>query len=498
MAFPQLSLGRLTTARLARGWDAAVPALFGLALVTLVPWRTAFRLGFDEGFELIKAWLVSRGHALYGPFWNDQPPLHTEVLAFLFRLFGPSAGMGRLLSMGLAVVLVGALYRLACRGSNRLAGVLAVVLLASASEFLSLSVAVMLELPAFALGLAAVWAWYRWADGGGRSWLVASGVLLGAALQIKFTVALLLPAFAVAWWLGLESPASGGESNGAERRHVSWRARWVWLGAVSGTFVGVVLLWYGPGAWTMMGRSHFSAATRAEGASFSAFRPALLWDDGGLVFLALVGLVVQLGQRRRDLWFPVVWVVTVLLVHWQHRPWWPYYWFHFAIPLAWLAGVGAAEVFRLLWRRFPADRRAGWRGPVLAWVVWSLVFAGGLSVALEKVVWEMQRLRRALPGEQDATVQALRVHGAGARWVVTRDLLPAFWAGLPTPELAVIPLKRLWSGQLTSEQARAVLELYRPELILLARYWRERFGLEDYLAARYQPVEGVPNLYRRR
>jgi hypothetical protein len=272
----------------------------------------------------------------------------------------------------------------------------------------------------------------------------------------------------------------------------------VWLGAVSGTLVGVVLLWYGPGAWTMMGRSHFSAATRAEGASFSAFRPALLWDDGGLVFLALVGLVVQLGQRRRDLWFPVVWVVTVLLVHWQHRPWWPYYWFHFAIPLAWLAGVGAAEVFRLLWRRFPADRRAGWRGPVLAWVVWSLVFAGGLSVALEKVVWEMQRLRRALPGEQDATVQALRVHGAGARWVVTRDLLPAFWAGLPTPELAVIPLKRLWSGQLTSEQARAVLELYRPELILLARYWRERFGLEDYLAARYQPVEGVPNLYRRR
>jgi hypothetical protein len=39
---------------------------------------------------LMKARLVSLGHPLYGRFWNDQPPLHTELVTMLFRIFGPS------------------------------------------------------------------------------------------------------------------------------------------------------------------------------------------------------------------------------------------------------------------------------------------------------------------------------------------------------------------------------------------------------------------------
>jgi len=50
-----------------------------------------------------------------------------------------------------------------------------------------------------------------------------------------------------------------------------------------------------------MGRSHFSAATRAEGASHSAFEPALLGNDGGLVFLALVGLALAAAPPARPI-----------------------------------------------------------------------------------------------------------------------------------------------------------------------------------------------------
>jgi len=273
MAFRQLSLGRLTGRRPGRWLDWAAPLGFGLALMVLTPWRTAFRFGVDEGFELMKALLVSRGHPLYGAFWNDQPPLHTELLAGLFRIFGPSAGMGRLLTMAFAMLLVGALYGLARRGSNRLTGVAAVGLLASASGFLKLSVSVMLEVPAFALGLASVWAWTRWQKDGRRRWLVVSGVLFGSALQVKFTVALLLPALAVdfALWAwrrrqlgkkGTSGTRRGGRSGVLGEAGAWWEPAAVWLGSAAAVFVGVMLLWYQPGTWKVFWASHFSANRR--------------------------------------------------------------------------------------------------------------------------------------------------------------------------------------------------------------------------------------------
>lgn len=500
MAFSQLPLGGLRGFGGGRVVDLVVAPGFGLVLLLLVPWRTAYQFGMDEGFELMKALLVSQGHPLYGPFWNDQPPLHTEGLALLFRLVGPSAGLGRLLTLGLAVGLVAALYGLVRRGSHRLAGVLAVVLLASASDFLKLSVSVMLELPAFALGLMAVWAWTRWADAGGRGWLVASGVLMGSALQVKFTAGLLLPAWAVAWWIQSRSNRfdRSDQTPKAAGPQPAWRGVWLWLGCVAGAFGLGVVLWYGPGAWGMMAASHFSAATRASATTDGpSFRLAAMQEDAGLVFSALLGLVLQLFLRRRELWFPVVWLGTAFLVHWQHRPYWSYYHLHFAIPLAWLGGAGLIEGFRLIWRWLPKNSRAGWARPLLAWVGWSLAFAAGMSLALEKAVWELGQLRRAELAEHWPTVQILRTHGAGARWVFTPYMQAAFWAGLPIPpELAVIPRKRLWSGQLTPEQVRAALERHRPELILLPM--RREYGLEDYLASRYEPVAKYPDLYRRR
>jgi 4-amino-4-deoxy-L-arabinose transferase-like glycosyltransferase len=489
-------LRRLGGGRLA---DLAVPLGFGLALLLLVPWRTAYRLGMDEGFELMKALLVSQGHRLYGAFWNDQPPLHTELLALLFRVFGPSAGVGRLLSVGFAALLVAALYSLARRGSNRLAGVLAVALLASASEVLKLSVSAMLELPAFALALAAVWAWYQWTDDRSRGWLAASGALMGCALQVKFTAGLLLPAWAVAWWIKLGSDRLD-RSPEPDRRRLGWWEVLLWLGCAAGAFGLVVVLWYGPGAWEMMTASHFSAATRASAAAGGlSFSLDAMREDAGLVFLALPGLFLQLFLRRRELWFPVAWLGTAFLVHWQHRPYWSYYHLHFAIPLAWLGGAGLIEGFRWIWRRLPPVGGRGWWLPGAAWVAWSVVFAAGLSLALEKAAWELGRLRAARPAIEEPSVQRLQAHGVAARWVFTDDLLAAFWAGLPIPpELAVIPWKRLWSGQLTPEQVRAALERHRPELILLSDSRRREYGLEDYLTEHYQPVAEAPDLYRRK
>lgn len=108
----------------------------------MAPLRTALEFGGDEGYELMKAFLVSLGHPLYGEVWNDQSPLHTELLALVFRVFGPSAYAARLLIVGFTMVLVGPFCNVVSHRSGRVAGLMAVVLLASPSFFLQLSVSV--------------------------------------------------------------------------------------------------------------------------------------------------------------------------------------------------------------------------------------------------------------------------------------------------------------------------------------------------------------------
>lgn len=72
---------------------------------------------------------------------------------------------------------------------------------------------------------------------------------------------------------------------------------------------------------------------------------------------AAVGVTVIGWRRQWDLLVPVVLLATVMLVHLWHRPYWPYYRLHFAIPLAWLGGMGIVEWFRALWSE---DFRASW------------------------------------------------------------------------------------------------------------------------------------------
>lgn len=511
MAIRQLPVGRLT-ARLPGGLlDGCVPLAFGLALILLTPWPTALQFGQDEGFELMKAWLVSRGHPLYGAFWNDQPPLHTEILALLFRLFGPSAGMGRLLSLGFAMLLVAALHHLVRRNANRTAGWVAVLLLTSSSGFVELSLSTMLELPAFALGLASVWSWTRWEDVRARKWLVLSGVLLALALQVKLTAALWLPGL-LAVWLMAENPSptscrdalgtgtARGKHGAGLRFACDWRAVTWWAGSASAAFSLIALLFDRAGMWSVIHRSHFSSGTSAGAVKWEAvFHPATLESDLGMLAPAAMGLVVWIWQRRRALLFPALALVTALLVHLHHRPYWSYYRIHFSIPLAWLGAVGLVEGWRLLWAGFPTRSPWAWPGLSAGCLAWSLAAATAVALTPEKTWWEIQRLRQAPLARDDQRVQALRAHADGGDWIFTEDRIRAFWARLPIPpELAVIPAKRLWSGQLPPEQVRACLDRYEPALIFLSETSIVRFRLVDYLAWHYSAVPGVPGLFARR
>ena len=72
---------------------------YGLLLVSTIPLSSAVVFGGDEGFELMKSYLLANKYTMYAEIWSDQPPLHTAILATVFRAAGTSVLFARLVTV---------------------------------------------------------------------------------------------------------------------------------------------------------------------------------------------------------------------------------------------------------------------------------------------------------------------------------------------------------------------------------------------------------------
>ena len=97
-------LARFSWSELA--WHILPPLAYFVAMLAFSPYWDMFWIYSDEGFVLMKALLVSRGYPLYSQVWSDQPPLHTDLLALIFRLNGPGVFAARLLTLCFTCLLI--------------------------------------------------------------------------------------------------------------------------------------------------------------------------------------------------------------------------------------------------------------------------------------------------------------------------------------------------------------------------------------------------------
>ena len=139
----------------------------GLLLCSL-PIKSAFQPGRDEGYELLKGFMCSNGFSLYTDIWNDQPPLHTMLLSGLFKAVGPTLPAARTLAIAFGSLLLYSLLSVVWVRSGRGSALVAGAVLVISPLFLDLSFSVMLEVPAFATAMTAVWFLFRgWKAGAG-------------------------------------------------------------------------------------------------------------------------------------------------------------------------------------------------------------------------------------------------------------------------------------------------------------------------------------------
>ena len=446
----------------ARQYDWALVALAFCIFTLLLPLSSVLSLEGDEATEFAKAQLVAKGYRLYADIWNDQPPLHTMLLATAFSAFGPSLFTGRVIAAGFGLLAIVSIYLCARLLSGRVAGVVAALWLYTAPECLSLFHAAMLEPAAVSIGLVSLTLALIASLRMNFAVKALSGCALGLALQIKYTA--LMVGFAGA--LVLAWPETVGGSS------IPLTQRLKGLGIWFGSCVIVFLV-----AGSLLPTVDFPTLLRSQTSSppkeFGAVRLPLRHLVANWEFWLIVGgsLLWALKRRTLKLLVPFVLLGTSLFVHALHRPWWYYYYLHLAVPLAWLWGVlfnGLAESTkslraRQLVARTPL-RRAGGIFAALA-VCW--IFSGMISRYLDSIL----RIRNALERKDCATVQVLKRRTSQDDFVFTRDKRYTFAAGVPVPPtLCVLAAKRYWSGAISEDGIRAELLRLRTPFVLFNKH----------------------------
>jgi 4-amino-4-deoxy-L-arabinose transferase-like glycosyltransferase len=476
--------------------------LAALVIFALLPLGTALEIGGDEGYELMKGFLCSKGFAMYKDIWCDQPPLFPNLLGCAFHVFGPSLLAARLVAAGFGLLLLVVFYQLVRPSTGAWATVAAVFFLLASPGVLFFSVSVMVEVPTIGTALVSAWLVFQWTRRRHWLWLLAGGLVMGLALEIKLTAVTVLPAIlvliVVAGWNPGRNGAAGRQGvaprpspSGAAAQVRACTKALLQFGLAAGVvFLAIGLIW-GRGSLQSSWKSH-TVAQPIPGLSSPEdfqFEPSLLLHHPECLLGAAIALILLGRQGRwRELVFPGVMLVTALAVHSLHRPWWFYYYLHLAVPLAWLSGLAFGEVLKNASQLFSVNKAR--LSPSSWWKGLGACALAALALAVSEARLEASiKSIRQSPWAKDSPVLAkIKQYAPHSHWVYAQPVIYPFHASLPVPpEIAVVMLKRYWSGQITPKEIVDVCRRYKPEQLLL---YRARIGSEwkEFLNAEYRPA----------
>ncbi|PMB44473.1 glycosyl transferase family 39, partial [Fischerella thermalis CCMEE 5201] len=121
------------------------------------PMTKTFQFDYDEGFNLMKAVLYSKGFSLYSQIWNDQPPLFTVILSKWLNLFGHSIFATRLLTLLFSAILIWCFYQIVFFELGHFAAIVATFFLFTSWLYIRLSISVMIGIPSLALAILSIY-----------------------------------------------------------------------------------------------------------------------------------------------------------------------------------------------------------------------------------------------------------------------------------------------------------------------------------------------------
>jgi hypothetical protein len=198
------------------------------------------------------------------------------------------------------------------------------------------------------------------------------------------------------------------------------------------------------------------------------------WD---VTFPAVVGVALLLRRVRKEPWglIPLAWLALTFAVFAIHVPWWTYYYVHNSIPLAWCAAVGWIGMADFVFRQSKVLIAFGAAASFcfLAWMC-------------GRVYLQVRSIRQSPKLSSSLVLKEIARYKPFTEFLFADEPIYSFHSGIPMPpHLAVISLKRLWSGDMTPAKLRAEMEQTKPGLILLNNDTQE-LPFQDLVDSEYR------------
>ncbi len=467
-------------------WHILSPLVYFVAMLAFSPYWDMFWIYSDEGFVLMKALLVSRGYPLYTQVWSDQPPLHTDLMALLFRLNGPGVFAARLLTLCFTCLLIWAVVQIVRRAWNNWAALAAALGLVFLPTFPMLSIAALVGQPALALACVSLSGLIAWHQRRSEHFLILSGIAMGLSVLTKAFTGLVIPVFGIVLLIIEYS------SQPHPKRLINiFKPALIWGFSTGLSILGLSLLLVGPANLGQLIQPHIAATQSSNYPPNEQLYSIWFYlkDAWPVLLLAIAGAVMAFHQRKMLMLYPAVWMVITALILSFYRPIWSHHQLLVTIPAAMLAGGAAAEGLGWLVRKRHGGRKIH-QDNILPAVALGLLMLT-LVVRLPDVVNQFQRTGDTL-GEpraayEDRVMRRINQYASDTHWMVTDLPMYAFRAGLLTPpDLAVISWKRLAAGDLTETDILETIHKLEPEQILLGRFQFDQ--VEAFIQESYFPV----------
>ena len=463
-------------------------------LHSLLPLRTTIQIGADEGFELAKATLLLKGYHFYTEVWNDQPLLHTFLTTEVLKHLSPSVLDPRLVTSVFAVLLLTSTFFISRRIGGLLVAALTTALLIASPGFLELGSSCMVEIPGLAPAVTGLCVLLVGRQSKFHVAEMLAGFCFAVALQVKFIGVIYLPLAGLILWLrehgtGFQPSANTNIPLVARSSRDGWAelfrsSVFVASSLVIG-FIAIHLL-IGEGSfWLQLKQSwlsHFASTKSFEYGSPAdhPFEWSIFLKNWDTTIPAILGVILSLRQIRttRTAVIPLAWLALDLVVFGIHKPWWSYYYIHNAVPLCWCAAIGLEAAWKKVNPR---------RTPVLFTLVAVYALSAGAWM-VSRVYLQVTGIRHSPQIYSSLVLTEIQRFKPYTKFIYTDEPIYSFHAGIPVPpKLGIIPLKRLWSGDMTNEKIAAELWTTKPELVLLANNTRA-VPFDDLLAAEYRLV----------